>query len=220
MSDVRHTMFFGQFGARNPKRLVEECSVISIGDVRRRLGKRSLLQAIRDCVPVIIPIRFGRGVGVWLTYDTHPLAGRPGQWSNLEDGTARVWFCCARCLRQRLAKLYFFVDPASGRPSEPLCRRCNNLTYLSVNCSGNRFYMRVVRPLRRLGRVDALLRSPGLRKSKRRALEAERASLRACLQETRKKYGRKTAPAPAAGGCFPTSFLGPRRRTYKSLELA
>jgi hypothetical protein len=161
MSDVRRTMFFRQFGARNPKRLVEECFRVSIGEVREQFDRPELIQAILDCAPIRIPLSLGRSAEVWLTCDTHPLVGKQGRWSCLEDGTARLWFICPGCRRHRLARLYYFTDPAGKWASQLLCRRCHNLAYLSVNCAGNAFYRHVVRPLRRLRRVETLLRSPG-----------------------------------------------------------
>ncbi len=126
--------------------------------------------AIRDCEPIRIPISYGPPLEAWLDYDTHPLVGKPGKWSSLEAGTARIWFCCPGCRRQRLAKLYYFIYPASGQPSELLCRRCHDLTYLSVNCAGNAFYTCVVKPWRRLQRISELLQFARLPRARRRCL--------------------------------------------------
>ena len=143
------TMFLGQSDPRRPKRLAEECFIVCIGAVQRRFGKGVLLQAIRQCEPIRIPVSYNTPFEVWLTYDTHPLVGKREKWSSLEGGTARIWFSCPGC-RHRVAKLYYYVFPGSTLASDLLCRRCNNLTYQSVNCGGNRWWREVVQPMKRL----------------------------------------------------------------------
>ena len=142
-------MFFGQSDPRRTKRLVEECFAIGIGAIQRRFGKEVLLQAIRQCEPIRIPVPYNPPFQVWLTYDTHPLVGKREKWSSLEGGTARIWFVCPGC-RKQVAKLFYYVFPGSTLASDLLCRRCNNLTYQSVNCGGNRWWQEVVPPMKRL----------------------------------------------------------------------
>jgi len=222
VSDRAPTTWFWQFdGDREPgrKRLAEECQAVCISEVQRLMGKQALLRALLACEPIQVPVLNHPPIDAWLSYDTHPLVKGRGRWSSIEDGTARIWFCCPQCRRQRLGKLYYYDIPGTDEVSALLCRHCHGLAYLSENCSGNEFYRRVVKPLRRLNRVEELLQgSP--RPYKRRALEAERLSLKAYLPDAIKKYGRKSSPLRAANIGSRASPNAGQKRTYKSLEFA
>jgi len=220
MSDKTPAMDFRQFngeGEPGRKRLMEECCPVCIRALQRCLGKQALLRALLACEPIKVPVLNHPPIDAWLSYDTHPLVKGRGRWSCIEDGSARLWFCCPQCRRQRLAKLYYYEILGTSEISALLCRHCHRLAYVSENCAGNAFYKHVVKPLRRFKRIEERLQGTPQR-SKRRALEAERASLEAYLPDAIKKYGRKSSPLRAANiGCR-ASFDGDRRRTYKSLE--
>ena len=218
VSDSRSSVDFRQFESWRPKRLVEECFIISIGAIQRRFGKQELLRAIRDCEPIEIPISYNPPFRVSLTYGTHPLVKRPGKWSTLGDGTARIYFSCPGC-GHPASKLYYFMLPGSTYVSDLLCRRCHHLSYLSVNCAGNRFYQRVVKPYRQLQRIKEHLQSRSLPRSQRGVLEANKASLEAHVGEAMSKFGRRrqdpqTVSREAAGVQVRI------KRTYKSLKWA
>ena len=216
MSDRHSAIPFRQFESQRRKRLVEECIAITVGAVRRRFGKEVLLSAIKACQPIEVPISYRRPFEIWLTYDLHPLVNQPGKWSTLENGTARIWFMCAGC-RRPVAKLFYYTFPGSTMASDLLCRRCHNLTYLSVNCAGNRFYKRVVKPYRRLRDIEERLRFRSLAYIVRRNLEAEKAALEVYLRRAMIDQGRKSQNPqrrvlePAMTGT---------KRTYKALSLA
>ena len=149
MSDRNPSVDFGQFGPTRPKRLVEECSAVCIGAVQRRFGKAVLLQAMRCCEPIRIPISYHPPFEVCLSYSVLPLVGKPGRWSSLESGTARLWFCCPGC-RRSVAKLFCYPLPNTSQLSDLLCRHCHALIYLTTNCGSNRWFKEVARPLKRL----------------------------------------------------------------------
>jgi len=139
------------------RRLVEECFSVSVHSVRRVFGKKALITAIRQANPFRLPVSGGQ-FDVWFIDEPHRLPTRSERWSSIEAGTARLWFMCSGC-RQRAAKLYYYV--VSGMLSDLRCRYCHNLTYLSVNCSGNQWYCEIARPMRQLLREKAeLLRKP------------------------------------------------------------
>jgi len=134
-----------------PRRLVEECLSFSVADLKSRLGRKALLAASQDAHPV----RFPAG-GVWLsayiTYEPHRLPGRRTRWSDIDQGNVRLWLVCLKCHR-RVRKLYCFpADTGGDDLSDLSCRRCHGLTYKSQNCSGNRWWKEIVRPLKRLHR--------------------------------------------------------------------
>ncbi len=183
-------MFFGQSDPRRPKRLAEECFAVCIGALQRRFGKRALLQAIRQCEPIRISVPYNPPVQVWLTYDTHPLPGKGRKWSSLEGGTARIWFVCPGC-RKKVAKLFYYVFSGSTLASDLLCRCCHRLTYLSVNCAGNQFYERVLKPYRRLQSIKERLQAWSMHRSERMELEVRKIALENYLPETIRRFGRR-----------------------------
>jgi hypothetical protein len=197
---------------------VEECFGVDVRCVQRRFGKEVLLRAIRRCEPVFIPIPYNRPFAVWLTYDTHPLVGKPGKWSSLEEGTARIRFCCPGC-RRKVLKLFYYLYPGSTLASDLRCRCCHNLTYLSVNCAGNRFYQRVVKPYRHLQLLKERLRAPALPQTARRAVETNVALLEDQLRQALKRYGRRPRSGHAEGQAPRRAQLS-AKRAYKSLGWA
>jgi hypothetical protein len=138
------------------RRLVEECEAVYIYAVQQVVGKKALLKAIRENRPLVLSIR-GGPAEIWLTYESHQLPGERGGWSQLEDGTARLWFSCPGC-RRMVAKLYYYLLPGSSPlRSDLLCRYCHRLTYRVNNVGGNRWYRQFARPLKRLLRRRAKL---------------------------------------------------------------
>jgi hypothetical protein len=136
----------------------------------------------------------------------------------LEDGTARILFVCPGC-RRPVAKLFYYTLPASTLVSELLCRWCHNLSYVSVNCAGNKFYKHVLRPCRQLERIREHLRVRSLPRAKRENLERQEQALEAYLRDAIRKFGRKARHSIAQNG-GPHRFSAGGKRAYKSLELA
>jgi hypothetical protein len=113
-------------------------------------------------------------------------------------------------------KLFCYLYPSSTLASELGCRRCHNLTYLSVNCGGNPFYERVVKPYRRWQCLRGRLQSPFLSRSERADLETNVASLEHYLREATKRYaGNGSAERQA-----PRRAQLSAKRAYKSLKWA
>ncbi len=220
LSDSNSSTAFRQFEPpRTPKRFVEECFKIRVGSVQQRFGKRRLLDAIRYSEPIKIPVSYNPPFTVWLTYDVHQLVGKPGKWSSLERGTARIWFVCPGCQR-KVAKLHYFVYPGTIRASQPFCRQCGNLTYLSVNSSGNRFYKKVIKPSRRLQRVkERLWSGRRLPWQKRKELEHLKDILEGYIPQAVVKYGRKEPRSSKERGWSVRSPVS-SKRPYKNLDLA
>jgi hypothetical protein len=92
------------------------------------------------------------------------------------------------------------------------------LTYLSANCSGNKFYGQVVKPYRRLKRVEENLRSRGLARTKRAELEAARGALENHIREAIKTFGRRLPQTSPPTKKSNLNFS--KKRPYKSLKLA
>jgi hypothetical protein len=140
LSDDNTMVDFGQFELpRSKRRLVEECSAISIHAVQRSLGKPALLRAIREAQPIHVPVPYHPGFDVYLTSLPQPMVGNPSKSFD------RLYLVCPGCLR-RVAKLFHNVA------SDLRCRHCHSLTYHSQNCSGNKWYREVAVPLKRLYR--------------------------------------------------------------------
>ena len=129
--------------------LVEECEVVTIGAIRQRFGKNSLIALIRRRTPLELPLPAGSAT-VFLTWDSHHLPGPIARKSMLEDSSARLWLFCPRCMRRVRKLFYMLFDAARGSRSDLLCRTCNGLTYQSVNCGSNMWYHTVARPMKRL----------------------------------------------------------------------
>jgi len=211
-------MKFRQIVPYRSKRLVEECFIIAVAAVQRRFGKQKMLRAIKDCEPFEIPIPCNPPFRIHLTYTLHPLVNRPGKWSSIEDGTARLYFSCPRCGRA-VFKLYYFLFPGSTHASELLCRCCHKLGYVSQNCSGNKFYLHVVKPFRQLRRIKECLSLRAISRAERMRLESIRKMLESYIRESMRKFGRKS-PHLAVGYHEPVSLASRRKREYKSLTLA
>ena len=131
------------------RRLVEECEAVSIHAVQAKWRKKALIMAIRQAHPLRLPLP-GGDVDVWLIEESHRLPGPCERWSSLEAGNARLWLVCPGC-RKKVAKLhYFYFALDSMHHSDLLCRCCHGLVYQSQNCSDNRWYKEVARPMKRL----------------------------------------------------------------------
>lgn len=183
-------MILGQFGpARRP--LAEDCVIVSIEQLQREMGKAALLNAIRQARPVPVRLPGGFTVEVPITYEAHPLVNPPGKWADLDHDTVRTRFSCPRCFRPA-RKLFACPLSGSGRLSEPGCRICHQVTYVSANCGGSRFYREVVRRQRQLGRLRRKLSALRLPRFTRQALEAGVEVLGSELRGAWKRYGRRT----------------------------
>ncbi len=171
------------------RRLVEECEAVSIWVVQRAFGKKALMAAIREARPFRLPVPGGY-FDVWFTDEPHRLPGRIERWSSLEDGNARLWLICPRCRRKR-ATLFHFVLEGSSRLSDLWCRECHRLSYLSTNSGGNKWYVEVGQPVRKLLRQrDGLA---GQKKAPK--VQARLARIDAQLQLLLKRLKPKTASA-------------------------
>jgi len=218
LSDSTSPNNFRQIEPQTSKRLVEECTAITVWAVRQCFGKEGLLRMIRECRPIEVPIPGGYTFEIWLTYDFHRLVNKAGVFSSLEAGTARIWFVCPKCTRA-VAKLFFLPVPGHKSCPDLACRRCHNLTYLSVNCAGNRFYKLVVKPFRRLKRIEERLRFKSLPRAQRQSLEAQQSVIRNCLPLAIEKFGRRTPLKLTQNRTMCTRRIL-KKRAYKDLKMA
>jgi hypothetical protein len=218
--DVRLSENFRQFWHdREKRRLVEECRTVTVSDLRAQFGRPALLHAIRECEPVMAWVAYCSSMSVYVTSEMHRLPTKREKWSNTGAGNARIWLTCPKCQR-RAIKLFYFETEGPERISELLCRKCHDLTYVSRNCGGNKFYTRVIKPLRQLKRIEKQLAWHALPGPRRRALEAEKTQLEGYLLRAKVEFGRKSQPAdtrqPFNGGFGVRN----RKRPYKDLSLA
>jgi hypothetical protein len=109
-----------------------------------------------------------------------------------------------------VAKLHYFALPNTSQLSDLLCRHCHNLTYLTTNCGGNRWFKEVARPLKRLLRErEGLPWQPGARDRDR--LAGIDAQIRALKDKLKPKSKRARSPG---------SGLAMReRRPYRNISL-
>lgn len=130
-----------------PHPLVEECISISLADLRRLFGRKELLKAAEDARPVRFQIQ-GNAFSIYLLAEPHRLPSGHGGMSSRE--VTRLWLVCMGC-RRRVRKLYTYEKiPGSNILLMEFCRECHGLVYQSQNCSGNRWWREIARPLKRL----------------------------------------------------------------------
>jgi hypothetical protein len=200
-----------QIGYRGPRRLVEECTAISIRDVRRAFGKKLMIAAIRQARPLRLAV-LGGNFDIWPTDEPHRLPCRPERWSSLEHGNCRLWLICTGCKR-KVGKLYYYYRaPNSMALSELVCRPCHGLVYQAQNCGGNKWYRQVARPLKRLLRKRAEL----LAKPHTPRIEAHFAQIESAISILRGKLQPKTQRRREG---LSSSIRSSQRRPYRNLAL-
>jgi hypothetical protein len=191
-------------------RLVEECEEVTIRAVQKLVGKKTLLAAIRQNRPVLMPV-LGGVFELWLIDQPHRLPGRLRRQSPLAISNCRIWIQCP-CCRRVVGKLYFYyLAPDSLALSDLLCRTCLGLVYRSQNCGDNRWYKEVARPLKRLlsEKRKLLSRPPNPRVMIRLTeIDGEVCTLTQKLQPKAKRRS-KVPRRPASG----------QRRPYRDISL-
>ena len=180
-----------------------------MSDIKYRLGRKALLEAVRDARPVRLEMA-GAFLEVYLCYESHRLPGRFKDWSDIDEGNVRLWLVCLGC-RRRFRKLYCYsVSDGVRQMSDIRCRRCHGLCYQSQNCSRNKWW-RQVRNMKRLlrERRRILLRRPSQRATQRlRQIDELLTILQ--LRATGKSRASKCAGARLRSG----------RRRYRDWRLA
>jgi hypothetical protein len=148
-----------------PRILVEECFSVTVGDLQKKLGRKSILEAVRDAKPVQFQVN-GKWHSVFLFAETHRLPGRLVRWSDPDRGDARLSLICLGCGKPK-RKLYCLPDSEKGHSlSDIRCRECHDLVYQSQNCGGNLWWRKAAMPLKRLcGQRRRLLSGPKSAKS-------------------------------------------------------
>jgi hypothetical protein len=137
-----------------PRLLVEEAIPISLADLRRLFGRQELLKAAQDARPVKFQIN-GNVFSICLLAEPHRVPNRNRQASDKE--ATRLWICCFGC-RRKVRKVYTYPRlPGSNTLLMAQCRSCHGLTYQSANCSSNKWWKEIARPLKRLLRRRELL---------------------------------------------------------------
>lgn len=137
-----------------PRRLVEECASVSIADLRHVFGKKTLLSAANDASPIKFQLG-GHGFEIYVLTEQHHLPKTNRQ--TCDDSLVRIWLVCLGC-RSRARKLFTFPLAAGTNALADLrCRRCHHLTYMSVNCSGNQWWLETDHLRRMLRRRKKLL---------------------------------------------------------------
>jgi hypothetical protein len=129
------------------KRLVEECLAVSIDDLRCVFGKKALITAANYTKPIKYQLG-GQEFEIYVLAEPHNLP-----WKNnrtWDDSLVRIWLVCLRC-RKRARKLFTFQSVTGANALADLrCRWCHDLVYQSQYCSGNKWWVRVAMPLKRL----------------------------------------------------------------------
>ena len=129
--------------------LVEETHTVDTRDLQRIYDRTKLLQAADEGQSVKIRLQ-GQHLEIFLTWESHPLPGRPTHWSDFAQRNVRLWLICTQCWR-RVGKLYLHpAEAVSGNRPEPGCRKCLKLSYQSQHCGGNKWWKQFAMPLKRL----------------------------------------------------------------------
>jgi hypothetical protein len=130
-----------------PRPLVEETISIRLCELRIVFGRKALERAAESAQPVQVHLA-GNVFPIHILSESHQIPNRRGVYMKRE--ARRLWICCIGCHRRSL-KLYTYPKfPGSNLLYMPLCRSCHGLTYMSRNCSGNRWWREIVRPLKQL----------------------------------------------------------------------
>jgi hypothetical protein len=195
--------------------LVEECARFSLAVARSHLGRRALLEAYHRGEPILWP---GVPLPLALAADTVYLPWK-GSVYDPRAYTERLWLQCPRCLQHVL--VLYGVAADVGLPTIA-CQKCPRLRYYSQHCHGNLWYEHVVKPMRRLKRLDARL-AGRLRRDIRQRLQQEKAQLLRSVTAWQKRLEPRGRPhrkspfleAPLRGAMTVTSS---RRRPYRSLQ--
>jgi hypothetical protein len=127
------------------RRLVEECSVFTLADLRSIYKRRDLLRLADTYQPATFRLG-GHRFSLHLIAEILP---RPKNNRQTGDETIRIWMTCPACF-QRIRKVYtFLIDQRSCSYADLKCRQCHGLTYLSKNCCGNLWWRGLAMPLKR-----------------------------------------------------------------------
>jgi hypothetical protein len=195
--------------------LVEECARFSLATARRHLGRRALLEAYHRGQPILWP---GVPLPLGLTADTVYLPWK-GSVYDPRAYTVRLWLQCPRCLQH--VRVLYGVAADVGLPTIA-CQKCSSLRYYSQHCHGNLWYEHVVKPMRRVKRLDGRL-AGRLRRDSRQRLQQEKVQLLGSItgwQHRLKPGGRPRRRSP----CLEVPLRGvmtvtpSRRRPYRSLQ--
>jgi hypothetical protein len=149
------------------RRLAEECLVVTMADIRGTYKRQDLLRLADTYQPVTFRLG-GQPFVLHLITEFFP---RPRHLCRTGDEMIRVWMTCPTCFR-RVRKVYTYsIEPESPMLADLKCYHCHGLTYLSKNCSGNRWWHDFAMPMKRLlRRRERLL----LRKSPRSRAQLEK----------------------------------------------
>jgi hypothetical protein len=132
VADMREISFIsGNFGrspdpcvhgralSHAPRRLVEECAAVTTADLRRVIGRKTLLNAANDARPVKFQLE-GQWFEIYVQTEPHHRKWR----QTLDDNLVRIWISCPQC-RHRARKLYTFpLGVGSPVLADLQCRRC------------------------------------------------------------------------------------------------
>ena len=149
--------------------LVEECARFSLTMARRQLGRQALLAAYHRGQPIIWP---GVPLPLALTADTVYLPWK-GSVYDPRAYTERLWLQCLQCLRR--VSVVYGVAIDVGLPAIA-CRKCLGLDVTPSTVTATFWYEHVVKPMRRVKRLDGRL-AGRLHHDIRQRLQQEKAQL-------------------------------------------
>jgi hypothetical protein len=128
------------------RRLAEECFVFAMAELRSIYKRRDLLRLADTYQPVTFRLG-GQPFALHLITEFLP---RPRHLRRTGEEMIRIWMTCPACFR-RVRKVYTFcIEPGSPILADLKCYHCHGLTYLSKNCSGNRWWHDFAMPMKRL----------------------------------------------------------------------
>lgn len=187
--------------------LIEECPSISLSDLKRALGRRFMLRAVRNAEPINFQM-----AELYLVHEEHRLPGRNPRWSDLEQGDVRLWMLCVGC-RRKVRRLYSLpFSPLRDQSAEIRCRKCHGLQYASANRSGNAWWKAAMRIRRLLKERQRLITR------KQTAMVAARVEeLDMAIFSLKQRIAPKTRIKRSPQECLVGRLRS--KRTYKDLAL-
>jgi hypothetical protein len=127
--------------------LVEECIPITLAGLRQLNGRVAMLKAAEDARPVHLQVH-GNTFSIFLLAEPHRVPNR--NWRVSDRAVTRLWLICMGC-RRKVRTLYSLAKfPGSRILLMPQCRACQNLTYQSQTCGGNKWWRETAMPIKRL----------------------------------------------------------------------
>jgi len=142
------------------KLVIEQCSVISISTLQKKLRKSIDLNNSESTEEEIFKFTEEE-------LDKFKVNGQSFQYTNIKNhlGGYRWFFICEKC-KNRVQKLFLPPQAFAEYDHKYLCKDCHKLYNESVMKANNSTYKKVIRPLKRLREIEEKIQKGHLTEKK------------------------------------------------------